>query len=915
MTETLEDVQTISVDKWGTLNTAASSARLPEGHSPNNQNVWTDEKPGSVVTANGYTKLGENPSGNPTTFLANYYKTSDGTQTVVLSDGQTVWKTTDYLNFTSIKTGLSPFFQLRGAVIRGKLWMTNGSDPVMTYDGTTLTVLDGSASTPNVPLGKYIKYHDERVWIYGINGDLSSLRFTDLANSSGTEIEPDNSAAWPTDNEIQVSEGDDDIGTGLFLYRGYLYASKSYSIWRIVGYDEYTYTRVKTRSSTGTRYQESVAEVDNLVHFIGADGLYTFDGEESKRISDIIDPASSDEGVFAFRNLQQSLVNNQFWNVTDTADFVAGTVPAVLSTTGDKLSLVPADTTQADFEAGAVQTNVDTETTAGAVRLATKTSGTDSSIEDLARDQGVTYKFTAQHTGLVGSPAELTDGSTSSFFGFSGGISWQSLVLVNLSRTTYVPRVDFINLLGLGSARLNVYGNTGIPIDIDSLDIGTNPNFTLIGTHDFSLNQSAQDYTYSISAINISQIAILFTPLSSSTTCYMGSCRVYSAKYEPTGSFISKTIDYLTVPFSFGTFAASTEAAQVPGHSTISFFTQSSVDGVTWDIHVPVANGGIIQSNGARYLRWGADFTSDGADTHVVYHAYVGGTYISAIHNTGGSILQWGAFEVNANKLGQTVDAYYRAAATSGGVLAASWTAITPGSVPNTAITNVYIQIKLELATTNSSYAPYVNSHTVNWIYGTAGGINTLQNVASFVWLNRYWLSAATLGATANDIVLVKGKATYGSPFHKKDFAVLSFARFQDYFIAGSSTDGSIYRMEYGYSKDGEALDAFYETGDYTKPGAFMFQGYEIVFNGDRTGPYTVSIGISIDGGITYDEVDVDLTRATSTTNLGFTKKLNVSFMGDKFRLRVRNNAADQPFTVDGLDVFYRLLPSRGSLN
>src|SRR5712671_4049497 len=220
MTAILEDAQAIEVTKWGGLNTAASSAKLPEGQSPNNQNVWMDEKPGSLVTANGYQLLGTTPSGNPATFLLNYYKTSDGSQTLLLSDGSTIWKTTDYATFTSIKTGLSSFFQLRGMVIRGKAWMTNGSDAVMTYDGTTLTSLDGTGGTPDVPVAKYINYHDERVWLYGISGEPSSLRFSDLTDAAGTEITPDNASAWPADNEIQVSEGDDDIGTGIFLYRG-----------------------------------------------------------------------------------------------------------------------------------------------------------------------------------------------------------------------------------------------------------------------------------------------------------------------------------------------------------------------------------------------------------------------------------------------------------------------------------------------------------------------------------------------------------------------------------------------------------------------------------------------------------------------------------------------------------------------
>ncbi len=387
---------------------------------------------------------------------------------------------------------------------------------------------------------------------------------------------------------------------------------------------------------------------------------------------------------------------------------------------------------------------------------------------------------------------------------------------------------------------------------------------------------------------------------------------IYDSGYQSDGKFISKSIDFGSAPASFGHLAATITT----NSENYQFFTQSSADGSTWDSEANVSNGSLITSTVRRYLRWGVYlYSSTGVYSPVIADVFVGGTYLSQIHDTGGNIFQWGAFQYAGNALGQSIKAYYRAASSSGGVSSASWTEIVPGAIPAAATTDTFIQIRIELSTSDAAYAPYLTGFTVNWVVGNGNGVNTLQNVASFVWLNRYWLAAATLGASSNDIVIVKGKSTFGSPFHKKDFSILSFARFQDYFIAGSSVDGSIYRMEYGYSKNGSAMDAFYETADFNKPGAFMYQGYEIIFNGDRTGPYTVSVGISIDGGITFDEVDVDLTRATTTTNIGFTKKLNVSFMADKFRLRIRNNAADQPFSVDSLDVFYRLLPERGSLN
>lgn len=922
MTAVLEDAKELTVEQWGTLNTAASPNKLPEGHSPNHQNVWVDEKPGSVVTALGYKLLGTTPSGNPTTLLVNFFKTSDGSSQLIVSDNVTVWYTTNYVDFTQIVTGLSGFFQLRAIVVRDKLWLTNGSDDVRTWDGTTLVALNGAGGTPDVPNGKYIAYHDERIWMYGISGDPSATRFTALTNSGGTEIAPDNASAWPTDNEIQISEGDADQGTGIFLYRGYLYCSKQYSIWRIVGYDEYTYTRVKTRASTGTRFQESIQIKDNLVHFIGVDGLYVFDGEEAKRISDIIDPSSPDAGVFAFRNLQQPLLNTKFWNVSDTADFAAGTVPNVLSTASDKLSLVAADDSQADFNSG-TKTDVTADDSPGNLQLSLVTSG--GTTTNLAEGKSASLA-SSNSVSQIGSASSITDGNTAAFVGF----------LNTADNTIMVWQVDLGAVFPVGSATVKSFryerqDSSFAPIaqkiqyssdnvnwtDIATLTLpassvvnkSTNPpqlitlapaqaTYHLVATSDESANFATTSARYWRFLLQVNGGANVITEL-----------QIFKAGYKSTGDFVSASIDYGSVPASFGALAATITT----NGETYQFSTQSSNDGSSWDSAVNVSNGAAIGSTLRRFLRWLVTLNSStGLNTPVIDKVYVGGTYVSEVHDTSGNILQWGAFQSDRNAAGQTVNYYYRAATTSGGVAAASWTAIVPGAVPNTAVTNVFIQIRVEMSTADATQAPFVNSFTVNWVLSSASGARVLQNVASFIWLNRYWLAAATLGADNNDIVIVLGKSTFGSPWHQKDFTLLSFCRFQDIFIAGSSIDGKLYRLEYGYSKDGSAMDSFYETRDFSNDD-FQMKGRELLITCDKSGSYNLSVGYSTDGGTTYTNTNVDLTRDSGEA-LSFTKRLNNNWMSDSIRFRVRINAADQPFSVDALRAYYRPTLMRGTL-
>jgi hypothetical protein len=910
MTAVLEDALEFKISEWKTLNTAASPNKLPAGHSPNNQNVWMDEKPGSVVTANGYNKLGQIPSGNPVTGLINFFKSSTGESQLICTDGQNVYATTDFVTFTTVTTGLSEFFQLRGKVIRDKLWLTNGSDPVMTWDGSTLTQLDGTGGKPNVPKGKFIEYNDERVWLYGIDGDLSAMRFTALADSSGVEIAPTHASAWPTDNEIQISEGDADIGTGIFLYRGYLYCSKQYSIWRIVGYDEYTYTRVKTRASTGTRFQESIQIKDNLVHFIGVDGLYVFDGEEAKRISDIVDPATSEEGVFAFRNLQQPLLNNQFWNVSDTAAFAAGTDPANLSTDDDKLTLIPADDSQANFNAGTL-TNTTADDNPGSLQL----SRSDST------SQLITSGLTGLLPGSSGVPALSVIGVASSLIDQVGGVicGYQ----VPASRTfsnTVIFEVDMseqrvINKITLQQLYFTCPTNPDISGGVVEVDVDGSGTWTQVATggpsqlSNYGPTDTSITFTRVLCRKVRFRITINGTTSATNASITVTEMFVYDAGYSLTGSFISKSLDYGATPATFGNLAASI----VTNSETYQFSTQSSADGSTWDSAVNVANGGAIGSTLKRYLRWRVTLNSStGFATPVIDKVYVGGTYLSEIHDTGGNIFAWAPFQSSFNKSGQTIVWYYRAAATSGAISGASWTAIVPGASPATSVSNPFIQIKIEMSTADSTQIPFVESFTVNWILDSGSGVNTLQNVASIIILNRYWLAAATLGADANDIVIVLGKSSAESPFHQKDFEFLSFCRYQDFYIGGSSTDGSLYRLETGFSKNGSALDSLYETADFSKEG-FQIKGRELHVTCDRSGPYSLFVGWSTDGGLTWTEKELDLTRADGDS-LSFTKKFNISFLSDTVRFRVRINEADQPYSVDELKCYYRLTPQRGTL-
>jgi hypothetical protein len=898
MTAALEEAKIIDLEEWLTLATAPSPTKLKQGQTPNAKNVWVDEKPGSVITAPGYLKVGTLPSNLPCTFCINYFKTSAGTQTFVASDNATVWTTVDFQNWTQIITGLSSVFQLRGLVVRDKLWLTNGSDAVRTFDGTTVVVLDGTGGTPNVPKGRYISYHDERVWVGHIPSNRSQVAFSALTDASANIIAPDNASAWPSSNTLQVSEGDADFLTGMILYRGYLHFFKQYSIWRLVGFDEYTYTRVKTRASTGCRFNESLGVLDSLIHLIGIDGIYVFDGEETARISDIIDPETASQTAFGFNQLQQPNVNNLFWEVTATADWNAGTVPTNLFI-ANSAALVAADDSQADFQAGTTQTNLDLTTNPGFLELIPTNSGKSNNNVALGASGTIVPVL---NTGVIGTASMMTDGNVSTPCGFSGS---PSDALGNFNLTITNPNsVTTIVLKQVNAAFANMrVVNNGFFITPSSVSGGGTAlsgaviNWPGLGTADVTITLPAF----------VGTSLQLQVGIPANTAFTLAEIQVFNAAYNATGLFISKTLDYGAAPASFGNFSAN----ETLNGETITYFTQSSSDGISFGGAVAVTNGGAIGSTLNRYLRWGAHLNSDGLATPQIDAAYLGAQYISAIHDTGGSIFAWGPFEADRT-LPLQCNFYYRTATTSGGIAAAAWNLIVPGGVLSAPVANKFVQFKIEILNGDAAHLPVVTSVTVNWVKGTGVQAQVLQNVASYVWRNRYWMAAAGPGATANDTVLIRGKKTFGSPWQLKDFPLLSFTRYQDSLYAGSSQDGSIFQIDTGHSKNGVAIDSYFQTGDFTF-GGFYINPMEILVEVERSGSYSMTVGMSIDRGNTWTDFNVDLTASTFAPS--YTKKLNLPTLNtDRIRFRVRTNGVDKPFEVHRLIFYYRIEAARGSI-
>jgi hypothetical protein len=124
---------------------------LKRGRCADAQNLLLDEKPNKHVKRNGSRSLSVMPSGS--TPRDGYdFKKSDGTEYVLASDGGNLYYSVDpSSSWTSLKTGLSSDAFMEFETAEDKVWMSNGVDAVMSWDGTTLVTYDRTyTSTTNL---------------------------------------------------------------------------------------------------------------------------------------------------------------------------------------------------------------------------------------------------------------------------------------------------------------------------------------------------------------------------------------------------------------------------------------------------------------------------------------------------------------------------------------------------------------------------------------------------------------------------------------------------------------------------------------------------------------------------------------------------------------------------------------------
>lgn len=277
-----------SLNKFtGGLNTRISPVLLPEGSTPDCQNVLFDDT-GGVKKRKGYKYIGYSSS---TIIGARLYPLSRASGAKFLfkqAEGE-LWVSVTGVSWTLLRSDLRwQVNPLNSAVISDKRWFVNGIDYIFSSNGRTYDeytfIKRGKFITSKAEGSSGILY--DRVFVANTYDFPSGVYYSDLAYA------PDSSAAWPEGQIFLVGASDGEVITGLYVWKGDLYIFKTRSVWRLAGNSPDNWVLRRLTREYGCAEQGTIKEYQNILVFLSNEkrAVVGFDGSFFKELSESIEP-------------------------------------------------------------------------------------------------------------------------------------------------------------------------------------------------------------------------------------------------------------------------------------------------------------------------------------------------------------------------------------------------------------------------------------------------------------------------------------------------------------------------------------------------------------------------------------------------------------------------------------------------
>ena len=336
------------------------------------------------------------------------------------------------------------------------------------------------------------------------------------------------------------------------------------------------------------------------------------------------------------------------------------------------------------------------------------------------------------------------------------------------------------------------------------------------------------------------------------------------------GSRVNQETDIKVTVSSAGVFELFAEGVSV-GTATDTTYTESA--GVTFDC--------TFQNGPIPYL-----------DNYKETIYYSSETYTSDAFNAT-SISSWSTLSVTDATNGLSRTYSVRLATTEGELDTATWATITPGSIINAAITDEWIQWKVDVTFVPTLDYLQIDDVTVNYSQGGTAS----QNIYAASNENRYCVTATSGTASSNNIMLCKSKNPLNT-FMLHDMQLGPMTKFNDGFYAAASTHSAIYTLNQGTNDNGATIDWFWQSRDELwKLPNNRKNLHEITIDFRKDSAENMEIGYSKDSGVTFNTSTVDMSGAGRSSKRIYLNGGNSL----QYRFQIKNDTKDEDARITGV--------------
>lgn len=837
------------------LITRYSPNKIPANCMQSVQNAYFD-KDWSILRREGYAQynLTACTGGQPIRGLWPFFATDGSQYLVIYSSGAMFSSKGDGLctEITGLG-GLSQTAQMECVQGLGKLWCTNGVDPVFNTTVTTTNTVSGA------PLGTHIGFFRNRILIAGVPANLTQLYLS--GELDGTDYALNLYPAFSTSPAIIDIAGTNDglaITCLMGEYQNQYLIGRKYDLHALGGYDNTNFTLRKLSNQIGCADPKSVQEVNNVLMWLSYRGIEGFTGTQISRVSYPIDP-SIDAIIAAAGNAQSQTITTQ--SDFQSGNLVASGPGAPISATISPGNIVPSswgvvgqsvsalNFVMSDVDTGAIssaffdnfQDGDYTSNPAWTIENGTfevlgsslhVTGANSSSIASAripqTRSTGTwSFVFQSTQTGASGEFCmSFVYASTASFL-----VSGAGLVAEDSYRVmVYNPNLAGGSKIGLAKGAGGLastictspptVGSFGV-VAVSNLGDGAFDS----STHTISI-QHASNNTVRILLDGVVKISTGLPSLASDSQV-SGFGWTTGSGYSPLVTNIYTPNFYDTqVSYSYNTGVSTpvwsqyVAAVSSGSNNPATFRTQSAVAATgPWSALTSQALSTTIVAPNRKFIRHNAQVqptlttaAAIGTVSGISMSAETTGYYITpcvtAVGNTA-----WGNLNVNAVTNGGS---FVFSMSTSGiscaqaiNPLTANWTTVTANSIIPVAVAS-YTAVRVLFGMDIATQVPTVNDIVVNWNAG-----NSRPPVASSHFDDRYWLFYTTNSAVGavNDHAIIYDQNQKWTLFD--DIYAYSAAEYLNQLYTGDSkTTGLIFQQNSGQSDAGGNFTYSFKTAD-----------------------------------------------------------------------------------------------------